>query len=89
MSASSLERISLVRELFGKCSHQEQVGLLATLSLHLKRDFLTSLPRELVEYVLSFLDLSCVLGCCVLVSFDMTSRKGKPVSVGVVVNIHR
>lgn len=61
-------RIARIRELFGECSHQEQLHLLYDLVDYLKKDFFKLLPPELVEHVLSYLPPTCVMGSCIRVS---------------------
>ena len=65
---SPKNRVALIRELFGECSHQEQLQLLRDLADNLKRDFFKLLPLELAEHVLSYLPPTCVLGSCIRVS---------------------
>ena len=67
-------RTHLIKELFKQCSHSEQVELLASLSLCLKRDFLTSLPLELIERILFLLDPKYIIGTCLLVREVLISR---------------
>lgn len=67
-SSAPKNRVALIRELLGECSHQEQLQLLKDLLNHLKRDFFKFLPLELVEHVLSYLPPTCVLGSCIRVS---------------------
>ena len=61
-------KADVVRQAFLRCSHQEQVELVYEFTDYLKRDFLTLLPPELSEIILSHLPVSCVLGACVQVS---------------------
>ena len=60
-------RAALIKELFEQCSHGEQVEIISTLSLCLKRDFLVSFPLELIECILYYLDPKYVLATCMLV----------------------
>jgi len=62
-------RTQLIKELFEQCSHSEQVEILASLSLCLKRDFVTSFPLELIERILFFLDPKYIMGTCLLVRY--------------------
>lgn len=64
----SKNRISAVHEAFRQCNHREQVQLLDELAKYCKRDFLTLLPLEMAEKILSYIPLSCVLGACIRVS---------------------
>ena len=60
--------VRLIHELFCACSLQDQLKLLEDLPSYLNRDFVSLLPLEVVEKILSYLSPSSVLGSCILVS---------------------
>ena len=66
--SESQDPVRLIHELFRACSHQDQLKLLEDLPSYLNRDFVSLLPLELVEEILSYLSPSSVLGSCILVS---------------------
>jgi hypothetical protein len=62
------DSVALIRELLRVCSHQDHLELMNDLVGYLQRDFFQLLPLEMVEHVLSYLPLSCVVGSCLRVS---------------------
>ncbi len=68
LELTAKKRVLLMKTLVEQCSHEEQLEILAILTQCLKRDFVSSLPLEIVEHILLYIDPVYIIRVCMLVS---------------------